>query len=329
MKTKIVYVVVSNDKDIYLEQAWASAYSVKYYNPTAFITLVTDENTYNGIYSSTRKNVLQVVDEIFPVSLDDSLSNMERSRWIKTNLRNLIQGDFLFIDTDTLITGCLSEIDSWSFNIGAVLDYHCSSKNLPIIRNVQKCIKKIYGTALNNDTPYFNSGVLYVKDNESTRQFYKIWHGNWLKSRSCKILTDQQSLARTCDEYREYITPLDGIYNSQILLSVQYLYKAKIVHFFNPKEVDQILNPFCGKDVYNQIKKEGNLSSNLKQMILHCKEYFFSPSILIGNNNALIWLSPSCDFLKWSYNNCMPFYSVISFVFRVIMHFVRKWEKPV
>ena len=41
MKTKAVYVVVSKESDIYLEQAWVSAYSLKCYktdNEFIFIT---------------------------------------------------------------------------------------------------------------------------------------------------------------------------------------------------------------------------------------------------------------------------------------------------
>lgn len=38
MKTKIVYVVVSNKNSIYLAQDYASAWSLKYHNPDASIT---------------------------------------------------------------------------------------------------------------------------------------------------------------------------------------------------------------------------------------------------------------------------------------------------
>ena len=131
MKTKIVYVVISTDNDIYLEQAWISAYSVKYYNPTAFITFVTDEDTYKGIVSSDRKNILQIVDEIIPIPLEKGLSNMKRSRWIKTNLRNLIKGDFLFIDTDLEIQIIAAYLHDKNFFPGHTVFYRIAFQNFP------------------------------------------------------------------------------------------------------------------------------------------------------------------------------------------------------
>lgn len=39
MKTKIVYVIISSDDDIYLEQAYISMFSAKYYMPDCHIKL--------------------------------------------------------------------------------------------------------------------------------------------------------------------------------------------------------------------------------------------------------------------------------------------------
>lgn len=52
MKTSIVYVLVSSSKDIYLEQAYVSMYSAKYYMPDSHIILLTDkitEKTFVGV----------------------------------------------------------------------------------------------------------------------------------------------------------------------------------------------------------------------------------------------------------------------------------------
>ena len=46
MKTKIVYAVVSDESDVYLEQVVLSAYSLRQHNPTAFVELVVDTNNY-------------------------------------------------------------------------------------------------------------------------------------------------------------------------------------------------------------------------------------------------------------------------------------------
>lgn len=45
MKTKIIYVLVSNENDCYLEQALVSIYSLRLYNPDANLLLLVDEET--------------------------------------------------------------------------------------------------------------------------------------------------------------------------------------------------------------------------------------------------------------------------------------------
>lgn len=40
MKTKIIYVLVSNENDCYLEQALVSIYSLRLYNPDANLLLL-------------------------------------------------------------------------------------------------------------------------------------------------------------------------------------------------------------------------------------------------------------------------------------------------
>ena len=50
MKTKIVYVLVSTDKDFYLEQAYVSMYSAKYHMPDAHIALLVLANGINNVF---------------------------------------------------------------------------------------------------------------------------------------------------------------------------------------------------------------------------------------------------------------------------------------
>lgn len=49
MKTKIVYVLVSDEKDLYLEQAWLSVYSLRLHNPTAYVVVLMDDNTERSL----------------------------------------------------------------------------------------------------------------------------------------------------------------------------------------------------------------------------------------------------------------------------------------
>lgn len=315
MNTKFVYVVVSNEKDIYLEQAWVSAYSARYYNPEATIILITDYETKECIVTTKRKGILSVINNIISVKFDSSYNNKQRSRWIKTNLRNLIDGDILFIDSDTIVTDSLAEIDNWNVNIGAVYDMHCRLINSPYSKKNIRVLEKIFGNQiLKNETEYFNSGVLYIKDNEKTRNFFSKWHSNWEYGVKKGILTDQQSLFKTVNDLPQIISPISGEYNCQILGSIQYLHTAKIVHFFNGKAPDFNLNPFFGVEIYQSIKATGLINLEIQTKILNCKSLFATPSRIISGDDCLIFSSSIFILLRWLKKRCIYVYNFIKFI---------------
>ena len=123
MKTRIVYVVVCDANHDYLEQAAVSACSVKKYNPNAEVLLLVDDQTLAEI-DSGRSLIKRYVSDIIEVAVPKEYNNKLRSRFIKTTVRDNIQGDYLFIDTDTVITQSLDEIDDCPYDVAAVLDMH-------------------------------------------------------------------------------------------------------------------------------------------------------------------------------------------------------------
>ena len=62
MKTKIVYAVVSDEKDVYLEQVALSAFSLRQHSPDAFVELVVDGGTDTTI-TGNREKLLQYIDK--------------------------------------------------------------------------------------------------------------------------------------------------------------------------------------------------------------------------------------------------------------------------
>lgn len=330
MHTKLVYVVISNYKDIYLEQAWVSAYSARYHNPDSYIIFVTDEETKKDILQTGRKAVLSVINEIIAVPFPYDITNMQRSRWIKTNLRHLIKGDLLFIDTDTIITGNLAEIDQWTFNLGMVPEFHCPFKDSFYEKGVLKMFKHIYGIKhLKDDTEYYNSGIYFAKDNKETHQFCTEWHKNWEISLRHGITTDQQSLGKTCYDNPHFIHPIDGIYNCMIRVSIQYLHNAKIIHFFNAKWGSETLSPFFRKETFQIIKNNQCITDEIKYCILHCKEEFESPSFPINKEDAEIWISPTFMFLRWLKSHCNFFFRLIQLSSRILLYIINKLSRKI
>lgn len=283
MNTKIVYVVSSNNNDYYFEQVWASAFSLKYYNPESQVFVVTDRDTYNNIMDSYRRLSLNYIDEIIPIDICSTFTNMQKSRWLKTNLRNVIDGDFLFIDSDTLITGDLSEIDNLQCNIGMVLDYHVLfNANWNSYREISAA-KRIFDRDCSNVEKYFNSGVIFCKDNEVTHNFYSQWNELWKEGNTRGYTFDQLSLMITCIDNPDICEEISGIYNCQITVGLGYLLDAKIVHFFSSTTTS--FTPFKCKETYMQIKIDGTINERLQNQIINCKRCFNGPIYIMTSND--------------------------------------------
>lgn len=266
MKTKIVYDVVCSANDLYFEQLLASVWSLKHYNPEAYVILLTDEASSNAIEAKGYKETHECIDEIKIVEIDDKLTNKEKSRWIKTNLRKLLAGDFLFIDADTIINGALDSLDNFDGDVCGVLDNHCHSADIcgyDIFKRMYvDPMQRIFNTVYQPSTDMFNSGVLLVRDTPAAHLLFERWHDNWEKSRIQGECRDQLALLATCQELKNPIAELPGEYNCQIRFSIQYLCKCKILHTF-ASQGESSLSPVLGMNFYKQIQTAGGISERL------------------------------------------------------------------
>ena len=163
MKTKIIYVLVSNENDCYLEQALVSIYSLRLYNPDANLLLLVDEETSRTLENGIRKLILNYVSKLVIVDVPFHYSKQQKSRYIKTSLRSQVIGDFLFIDCDTIINEELKDIDNLSCEIAAVPDCHLSIKywdgniqRMIFILIVECCLLKIQMILIN----FMSIGIL-------------------------------------------------------------------------------------------------------------------------------------------------------------------------
>ena len=314
MNTKIVYVVISSDKDYYLEQMWVSLFSLRHFQEDVIVEVVTDDETAQRIRSSKYIQVNNMLDSIIAVSFESDITGVERSRSLKTSLRNHVTGDFLFLDTDTIITGSLGEIDSFDFDLGMVYSWHCKLIERPDRTIILKKVKKLFNVELRVDSEFFNSGVIYCKDTEKSRSFFKKWHENWLMTKDKpKGTRDQTSLMVTVDEIGG-VNAISGDYNCQPIYSMKYIATAKIVHFFNLKWANHEWSPFCSDVFYQEIKKDGYISDNKKELILNCRSTFYAPTMCILSDDIKIWRSSIFKMLRKLYSNHKFFYKGLNFL---------------
>lgn len=328
----VVYDVISGKKDIYFEMAWASAWSLKHFNPDVHVIVLSDDETINDLPDEVKDGVKGCIDELRAVQFDKKYSNKEKSRWIKTNLRNIVKGDFLFLDTDTIITGDIAKLFETDCpnGVGMALDNNSHSieiSNYPIFRNMYvKPLQNIYGDAYRKYTDVYNSGVILVKDETVAYRFFDAWHENWKKSLAHGECRDQLSLVKTIQDMPHAITELPGIYNCQLRNSIKYFYDSVIIHTFSSQNKSNI-SPIFDTEMYWEIKRNGFVTKHVQDILLNCKRLFTSPCSIVGKEKMLVDFEPSyilfktCLFSKDRFEKLI--YNSMNFASRSILWILR------
>lgn len=300
MKTILVYTLVSTEKDIYLEQAALSAYSVKKYSPNTKICLVVDNKTDMSIIGN-RNILMKYIDEKVVVNLSDEYTNAEKSRILKTNLRNYVKGPYLFVDTDTIICAPLDNIDillEKGVSLAAVKDGHSSFQDMYFYELQIKRSKEI-GWDLSKDTIHYNSGVMFVADNSLAHDFYNKWHENWLYERSKGFFYDQLALAHTNGMFNYPILTLGDEWNCQLEVDgLKYIANAKILHLFGGY-TDGNGFYFKNKRVYQFIKENGDFEKETLELLENPKTAFLGHVTYLGNDEYYIRHSPIFTLFKY------------------------------
>lgn len=284
MRTKIVYVLTSSNKDYYFEQTLLSIYSLKLHNPTAKVTIVTDKDTEKS-FVGNRKKIYELADEIISPSIPDEFNNLQKSRYLKTQLREIVSGDFLYVDTDTIISDSLEEIDELKCDLGAVIDKHINIKRHSGKLEIYKYAKLFNWNIPDNDL-YFNGGLMFAKDSEIAHKFYQTWHKFWIDGVKNKgINIDQPTLALANDFNGYPIVELDGTFNCQVIENgLKYLANAKIIHYY-ASNVGKWDCPylFRNDNVYKRVRENG-IDSEIHSMIENAKSAFTDKSLILGGN---------------------------------------------
>ena len=265
MQIKIVYVLTCAEDATYIEQALISIWSARYHNPDAHIVLVVDDLT-NQLLEGKRAEVLEYVTEKVVIPFEDANATMMyRSRWIKTQVRQLVKGDLLFIDCDTIINHSLEELDTLKYEVGAVcesnlpIDQFCIPLYQLMCENAQKI-----GWNPDQEYLYFSSGVIYAKDTPIAHQLFKFWHQYWQEGLEKGINIDQPSLAKANIECEHIIHRIDDKWNCIMFTYPRWAKDAYILHFAAYRNMS-----FLFSNRVLQFIRENGLTDYIKHYVLN------------------------------------------------------------
>lgn len=271
MKTKLVYVLTCAPEATYIEQALMSVWSARHWNPDAHIVLITD-NLTDKLFIGKRAEILDYVSEKIVVPFeDDSLSMMYRSRFIKTSVRQLIEGDFLFVDCDTIVCRSLAEVDSFECEVGAVYESHLPIHDWhPNLLAAASKACAVIGVDLPHEPEFFSSGVLFVKDVDTTYKLYDDWHRFWLESVAKGIGIDQPALAKANRSLGYVIWLIPDTYNCILFTRVPFYEDAHILHIASYRNPSWLF----ATDSLDYVREHG-LEDMLKANIIRpCATFF-------------------------------------------------------
>lgn len=153
------------------------------------------------------------------------------SRWLKTRLRELLAGDLLFLDADTVVVRPLDARLAHSRLVGAAPDYH-DDAGAPILR-ISPWVEQLAASAgWPRPVAYYNSGVLWLPDSEAVHAFFGRWKQRWAESIRQGRREDQPAFNVAVQEVAGAFAPLSGDYNVPVPVQPRWMARARIYHFW-------------------------------------------------------------------------------------------------
>ncbi len=209
--------------------AYISAMCVRRLHPSARIIILLDEFTYN-LSARSPFDVRSLADQV--VRLETGLQEpAPSSRFLKTSMRQIVDGPFLFLDCDTLPIRPFAEIFETTASVSAAFDRNFQFPEPHFPEWAGRLLLEAGWTA---PLPhYYNAGVMYFADQHEARTLGLEWHRRW------KVLyerfrehQDQPSLNSAIHalEIRPRVLPIQ--YNAMVGAAARFARKAKILHFY-------------------------------------------------------------------------------------------------
>ena len=293
-KLKYVYAVVSGKEDYYAEQALVSMYSLRLYNPGCHIVLATDDETLSML-RDIHSPIGTYVSECVTINAPSGFTHVQRSRYVKTLIRKYIKGDFLYLDSDTVITDSLKALENFEGDVAATLFRHIKTWEKGVLPD--RLLEFYEKTKIEEklDFSFFcNGGVVFCKDTPVGHQLFETWHKYWLES-STKYGYDfdQVNLWRANASMGNVMVELNGIYNCQLIYkekAIGYMGDCKVFHYQITSN-DSIAIPFKNPAILEEIRHNG-ITPKIEEMAKNVKLNYLRKIVLLSGNALEIYNSP-------------------------------------
>lgn len=291
MLPRAVFAITCAGDDIYHAMTRIAVGSLRITNPDIIITVACDHPTYR-ILAGLKSPLIDQIDDLLPVETPPGPPSF-RNRFVKTSLRQLISGPFLFLDSDILVRGDLTPLACLDCDFAAARNH---STDVPTrqINNDNLADLQNLGWQFREDV-YLNGGVLYFAETPTAHALSREWHRRWLwHYKATGKHYDQPALNATVFSHRPGITVLADIYNAQFPFSPGVALGAVIWHYYSSYDSGPPTDfSILVSDITNGL---GLSEQRLKEII--CKPHPWCSSCpiddwairrMLANNRAGFW----------------------------------------
>jgi hypothetical protein len=224
---KVVYAVVATAGSPFLNWTAAGAHVAKKLQCVSSVVLCTDTATLK-LAKSTNHHLLNIVDDIV-VAPEFKGTARERSRWVKTQLRSMVTGDFVFIDADAIPVAEFPEMFQHDADFAAVeADAPFSAIASWYVPAAAQLNWKI------NHELHYSSGVFFLRDNEAAHKFGRSWNKKWQEWKGIDksgVFADQPSFNSAVFESEMSCIKLPTKFNVPLFTAFHTAEDARIFHY--------------------------------------------------------------------------------------------------
>jgi hypothetical protein len=227
----VVYVLTCPGRGRFATMTYLSAAAFRRVHPEGRAVLLTDPPSKAALVD-TFPQLPAEFDEVVVVPAEGADLRI-RSRHLKTQVRDAVSGDFVYLDVDTLPVRRFDEIAVGQWDVAAVQDrnHHCPLD--PVFPYWRSDDYRRLGWE--HPLPkFFNSGVVFFRDTAATRRLSAEWQRRWRELFAVGREDDDQ-FALTSALFATpglTVNELDVRYNGMVAAHPVHARGAKVWHFF-------------------------------------------------------------------------------------------------
>jgi hypothetical protein len=226
---QVCYALATDGDRRYVDLAALSARAVRRIHPRAKIIVLTDDQSLRAVsstlepyrLSATVRSVGEYSGETGP-----------RSRFVKTQVRQFVDGDFVYLDADAVPVASFDLLFQEKGLVSAAIDRSPKAPDgsgFPTFASPAfDCLGWSHPTRY-----YVNCGVVFWRDTPITRALGKLWHQNWETFfRESADFADQPAFNYSLDAAGIAPVIMHDRYNARVGLSREFARGASIYHFY-------------------------------------------------------------------------------------------------